>query len=86
MPQFTTSYIRQLSDGNPGGTTLGESATDKISFYNVTPVVQAGSIATIGTTAATTTTPFGFTQTQADTMVGSVNLIIAALKNVGITA
>lgn len=32
--------INQLSDGNPDGTTAGQSATDKISFYGATPVVQ----------------------------------------------
>ena len=31
---------KQLSDANPDGTALGQSATDKISFYGATPVVQ----------------------------------------------
>jgi hypothetical protein len=31
---------RQLSDANADGTSLGQSTTDKISFYGVTPVVQ----------------------------------------------
>jgi hypothetical protein len=31
---------KQLSDGNPSGTALGQSATDLISFYGATPVVQ----------------------------------------------
>lgn len=31
---------RQLSDGNPDGTSFGQSTTDKVSFYGVTPVVQ----------------------------------------------
>jgi hypothetical protein len=30
----------QLSKGAPDGTTLGQSATDKISFYGVTPATQ----------------------------------------------
>lgn len=33
----------QLSKGAPDGTTLGQSATDKISFYGATPVVQRAS-------------------------------------------
>jgi hypothetical protein len=45
--------VKQLSDGNPGGTGLGQSATDLISFYGVAPVAQA-SIAANGTDAATT--------------------------------
>lgn len=32
--------IRQLSDGNTAGQTLGQSATDLISFHNVPPVDQ----------------------------------------------
>lgn len=32
--------IKQLSDGSPAGTTLGQSATDLISLYNLTPIVQ----------------------------------------------
>lgn len=31
---------KQLSDANPSGTSLGQSATDTISFYGATPVVQ----------------------------------------------
>jgi len=32
--------VKQLSDLNPGGTGLGQSATDTISFYGATPVAQ----------------------------------------------
>ena len=36
---------RQLSDGNDDGQILGQSATDKVSLYGVTPVVQrAGAV------------------------------------------
>ena len=31
---------RQLNDDNSGGTSLGQSATDTISFYGQTPVAQ----------------------------------------------
>lgn len=31
---------KQLSDANGDGTSLGQSATDKVSFYGATPVVQ----------------------------------------------
>jgi hypothetical protein len=44
---------QQLSDFNSQGTSLGQSTTDKISFYGVTPVVQA-TLAANGTDAATT--------------------------------
>lgn len=32
--------IRQVSDGNPDGTTMGQAPSDKISFHGATPVVQ----------------------------------------------
>lgn len=53
MPQFTTNYNRKLSDKNADGTTLGDSASDLISFYGATPVVQQASAAA-GTDATTT--------------------------------
>lgn len=35
-----TAPQKQLSDANPGGTGLGQSTTDLISLYGVTPVSQ----------------------------------------------
>ena len=32
--------VDELSKLNPDGTRLGQSSTDKISFYGVTPIVQ----------------------------------------------
>lgn len=32
--------VRQLSTGDPDGQSYGQSATDKVSFYGVTPVAQ----------------------------------------------
>jgi hypothetical protein len=40
---------KQLSDGNPDGTSLGQSSTDLISFYGETPIAQPG-VTAIGTT------------------------------------
>lgn len=37
----------QLSKKNPDGTTLGQSASDLVSFYGATPVVQSTFIATV---------------------------------------
>lgn len=34
------AIAKQISDGSPDGASLGQSATDKISFYGATPVVQ----------------------------------------------
>ena len=76
-----------VGDGNPDGTSLGQSG-EKISFYGATPVVQQSgatqaavtttTIATVTTTAATSTSPVGFSaNAQADSIVAQVNLIIA---------
>lgn len=42
-----------INDANPDGSSFGQSATDKISFYGATPVVKAAAAAN-GTDAATT--------------------------------
>lgn len=47
--------VRQVSTGDPDGQSFGQSATDKISFYGATTVVQAA-LAANGTDAATTQT------------------------------
>lgn len=50
----------ELSKNNPDGTSLGQSATDKIGTYGKTPIVQraAGAQATslVGTASATAVT------------------------------
>ena len=80
---------QQLSQAAPEGVCLGQSTTDTISFYGVTPVAQrSGSAqAAVTTTAATSTTPFGFgTSTQAQAVVTLVNELRAALVAVGLIA
>jgi hypothetical protein len=78
--------VEQVTYNSPDGATMGKAATEKISFYGVTPVIQASAITAPVTTASTTTTPYGYTSTQADAIVTSVRAIIVALQNVGITA
>lgn len=63
--------VEQIGLAAPDGITLGASATDKVSCYGVTPVVQAAAI-----TAATDLT----------TALVSVTALIAAVKGFGITA
>lgn len=87
MPTNTdTTMVQQLSDAGPDGVTLGQSATDKISLYNKTPIVQQ----TAPTLALSTALPGG-----ACTFMGSVmslvtgnatvlNNVIAALANIGV--
>lgn len=74
----------QLSRGDDDGTILGQSATDKISFFGTaTTVVQqsAGTAYTKTTTTTTTTTAL----TVDITALGSlVNTLRTALVNLGL--
>lgn len=49
--------VKQLSDGNPDGTVLGQSASDKVGFYGASAVARplastAGALTAGATTAA----------------------------------
>jgi hypothetical protein len=79
MPLTITSQNRV----NVGaGTTTGLMA-----FYGETPVDQAAAITHVGTTAVTTTTPFGFgTSTQATAIITAVNSMLTALEEIGVIA
>jgi hypothetical protein len=71
---------------SPDGLYLGRAITDKISVYGVTPIVQRSGSAQValGTTAATTTSPWGFaTSTQADAVTTLVNELRASLVAFG---
>lgn len=89
----TSAAVRQLSDGNSQGTSLGNSATDKISFYNATPVVQSSIIgASIGgasTTALLTNTSGAGVSTWGFATSSQANQVISAmlqLKTLGLIA
>jgi hypothetical protein len=63
--------ILHLSDKNPDGTLMGQSATDKIGFFGATPVVQPAAIADA---------------TDAATAITKCNLVISALETLGLIA
>lgn len=44
MALSSSNAARQLSDRNSQGTILGQSSSDPIGFYNVTPVTRVGTI------------------------------------------
>ena len=82
-----SSTLKQISDGGSGGCVMGQSTTDLVGFYGVTPVAQQGGGSAVTTTAVTTTTPFGFaTSTQPQAIVTQVNLLTTALANLGLIA
>jgi hypothetical protein len=68
------------------GTKFGTAVGQKLSLYGVTPVIQRASAAqaAVATTAATQTTPWGFsTQAQADGIITLINELRAALVALG---
>jgi hypothetical protein len=78
---------QQLYDGEPDGVQIGGAATDKVAFYGATPVVQQTVAAYSTTTAATSTSPWGFsTSTQANAINARMIEITAALRNLGLGA
>lgn len=78
--------IKQLSDGGPDGTRLGQSASDLIALHGATPVAQAAMTTAPAATAATNSSPYGYSQTQADAIVTWIRAVDTALKNKGIIA
>lgn len=78
--------IKQLSDGNPDGTVLGQSAADQIAFYNAAPSKQrSGAVqAVLDTTAPTNVSPYGFNQAQATALIALVNEMRATLVALGL--
>jgi len=63
--------VKELSDGGPSGTRLGQSSTDLISFYGATPVVRPANIVDA---------------TDAATAITKLNAVIAALETLGLVA
>jgi hypothetical protein len=78
--------VKQLSDGNPDGSVLGQSPSDLISFYNATPAPQrSGAVqAAVDATAPTNAAPYGFSQTQAAAILTLLNEIRATLVGIGL--
>jgi hypothetical protein len=78
--------VRQLSDGNPDGTVLGQSASDLISFYNAAPIARRSGTAqaAVPTTAPTNESPYGFSQAQAEAIVTLLNEMRATLVGIGL--
>lgn len=65
---------------------IGGSASELVGMHGVA-CAQAATIAAVATTAATTTSPYGFTGTaQFNALVAAVNDITTALKDKGIIA
>ncbi len=78
------------SKNNPDGTSLGQSAAEKISFYGATPIVQPASPSGNTHTVTAGSTTSVFVNTSFDGSSGStaytVGDIVLALKNLGLIA
>lgn len=99
MPQSNTSTtVQELSDKRPEGTRLGRASTSLCAFWGATPVDQPANVASVATstvtTAATTSSPWGFaTSTQADAITAqvvllytAVNALVTNLEEIGLQA
>jgi hypothetical protein len=68
--------IKQLSDGNPLGTVLGQSSTDLIGFYGVaTPVARRAS------SIQATSVISAYSATTASALIGALLVEIANTLN-----
>ena len=70
--------VKFLDDGDPDGTTLGQAATSKISFYGATPVVQPSGAAQAAVSTATFT-PLITAPTATDIAI-AVNALITRVE------
>lgn len=72
-----------VGDGSPEGTIVGRSG-GKVGFFGTTPTVIATGFTAPAATAATSTTPFGFSEAQANAILTWVRAVDAELKAKGI--
>lgn len=75
-----------LGNGNPDGVTMGETATELISFYGATPVVQRAGAAQAAAPAGGTGVAAGAYDTAAnrDLLINLVNEMRTVLVNLGL--
>lgn len=85
MLTTTTSNLEKTKE-NPDGIQVGQSVTAKVGIHGATPTAQrAGAAqAAVVATAATNSTPFGYSEAQANAIVALVNEMRAALVEKGI--
>lgn len=69
---------QQVTDGNPDGSNVGQSTTDKVGFWGVTPVVQPSATdqSAVATTAITTLA----TEPTATDIAVAVNSLISRVS------
>lgn len=75
-----------LGVGNDDGITLGRSASSLVAFWGGTPSAQISVTTAPAATAATNSSPYGFSQAQADAIITWIRAVDAALKTRGVIA
>lgn len=82
----TTTTNEMSTPAGDMGNLVGKNTTDKIGFYGKDPIVQRASAnqAAVPSTAATNSTPYGYSQAQADAIVARLNEVIATLTALGV--
>lgn len=80
--------LKELSDGGPDGTRLGQSASDLVSFHGATTKVQGVISAAVSTgVAVAISSGFGFSSSGAITqLMATVNSIRTILVDKGLGA
>ena len=81
MALSSSNAARQLSDGNSQGTILGQSTTDRIGFYGVTPQAKAALAASSVINTAASGAGFGFVDAAT---ASSIAHAIQFLKQTGL--
>lgn len=74
---------KQLSDGGSDGVILGQTS-DKVGFFGTSGTAKATGFTAPAATAATNSTPYGYSQTQADAIVTWIRAVDAELKAKGL--
>ncbi len=68
------------------GLEVGQSASAKVAFHGATPVIQASATTAPAATAATSSTPFGYSEAQANALITWARAVDVALKAKGLIA
>ena len=80
--------VEQVTYNAPDGATMGRAATEFISFYGATPVVQPAGVTAASTYVVSTSVGiFGLdTAVAVTSLVSQVSNVIVALKALGLVA
>lgn len=79
--------VEQVTYNGPDGATMGQSASELISFYGATPVAQYASVPAASTYLVSTSVVSGFaTADNVTSMVAQLSTVVAALKALGLVA